>query len=300
MDRYSLMQTFVRVAETGSVSAAARDLRLGQPAISKHLQALESLLNAQLLLRSPQGVRLTEPGRRYYERAKRLLEDVHELESDFSESGAGPLRGRLRIRAPVTLGELHLARLIGDFAKLHAQLELDLTLSDQGVGLLEAGVDVAIVLGRLADSNYVARRLAVLQRVLVGSAGYLQRAGVPTRIDELAGHEFIRLNAAGEGDVLAFGSAGERQSVRTRGRIQVNNGLALRELLLAGHGLSALPRTWVDADIAAGSLHCVLAEHELDGLELHALYPSARFLPTRVRALIRYLQERLSALPGLR
>lgn len=300
MDRYSLMQTFVRVAETGSVSAAARDLQLGQPAISKHLQALESLLNAQLLLRSPQGVRLTEPGRRYYERAKRLLEDVHELESDLSEAGAGPLRGRLRIRAPVTLGELHLARLIGEFARQHEQLELDLMLSDHGAGLVEAGVDVAVVLGRLADSHYVARRLAVLQRVLVGSAGYLQRAGVPTRIDELAGHEFIRLNTSGEADVLAFGSATERQSVRTRGRIQVNNGLALRELLLAGHGLAALPRAWVDADIAAGTLQPLLSEYELDGLELHALYPSARFVPARVRALIRYLQDRLSSLPGMR
>jgi len=300
MDRYGLMQTFVRVVETGSVTAAARALRVGQPAISKQLQALEALLGVQLLQRTPQGVRLSGQGRRYYERAKRLLEDVHELESDFRDSGPGSLRGRLRVRVPVTLGALHLARLIGEFARLHTELELDLLLSDQSAGLLEAGVDVAIVLGRLTDSNHVARRLAVLERVLVASAGYLQRVAVPVRIDDLASHEFIRFSGGGDADVLAFGLAGERQSVRIRGRIQVDNGLAVRALLLAGHGMAALPRTWVDAELASGQLQQVLAEHSLDGLELHALYPSARFVPVRVRALIRHLQEHLPALPGLR
>jgi len=299
MDRYILMTTFVRVAETGSVSAAARDLRLGQPAVSKHLQALETTLGSRLLQRSPQGIKLTEAGRRYYERAKRLVDELRELEADFADARGGPLRGRLRISAPVTLGEVHLARLLAQFAAEHPELELDILLSDQPAGLVETGVDIAIVVGRLADSRHIARKLAVMRRVLVATDEFLARAGVPASIDELARFEFVRCEVLAQGDVLNFASDGGRQSVRTRGRVVVNNGLAVREMVLAGHGMAAVPLGWVHEDLQAQRLRAVVVEHELETLEVHALYPSARFVPTKLRALVHRLQERLPQLPGM-
>lgn len=299
MDRFSLMQTFVRVAETGSVSAAARDLRVGQPAISKHLQALETALNARLLQRSTQGIKLTEAGRRYYERAKRLVEDVRELESDFGDAQSDQLRGHLRVRMPITLGELYLARMMAEFAARHSALELDLVLAEQALDLVETGVDIAIVAGRLGDSSLIARKLAVMRRVLVAAPAYLQRTGTPVDIEQLARMDFVRHSGARQHDVLEFQAEGIRSSVRTRGRLLVNNGLAVRELLLAGQGIAAVPLALVHADLAAGKLLHVLPAFELDALELHAVYPSSRFLPSKVRMLVHFLQDQLPRVPGM-
>lgn len=299
MDRFSLMQTFVRVAETGSVSAAARDLRLGQPAISKQLQALEVALNARLLQRSTQGIKLTDAGRRYYERAKRLVEDMLELESDFADAQSDQLRGRLRVSMPTTLGEMYLARMFARFAALHAELELDLVLAEHHLDLLETGADVAIVAGRLGDSTLIARKLAVMRRVLVAAPAYLQHAGMPQNVDDLGRFDFIRHSGARQQDVLEFQSQSARFSLRTRGRLLVNNGLALRELLLAGQGMAAMPLAIVHAELADGRLQEILPAFQLDAMELHALYPSSRFLPSKVRVLVRYLQDQLPVVPGM-
>ncbi|MDZ4813398.1 MAG: LysR family transcriptional regulator [Pseudomonadota bacterium] len=299
MDRFSLMQTFVRVAETGSVSAAARDLRLGQPAISKHLQALETALNARLLQRSTQGIKLTEAGRRYYERAKRLVEDVRELESDFGDAQSEQLRGHLRVSMPVTLGELYLARMLAEFAARHPALELDLLLAENSLDLVETGVDIAIVAGRLGDSSLIARKLAVMRRVLVAAPAYLQRAGTPVSIEDLARLDFVRRGGARQHDVLEFHAEGIRSSVRTRGRLLVNNGLAVRELLMAGQGIAAVPLALVHADLEGGTLLHVLPGFELDASELHAVYPSSRFLPSKVRMLVHFLQDQLARVPGM-
>ncbi len=299
MDRFNLMQTFVRVAETGSVSAAARDLGLGQPAVSKHLQALEAAMNARLVQRSTQGIKLTEAGRRYYERAKRLIEDLRELDSDFADAHSDQLRGRLRVSMPVTLGELYLARMLAEFAAQHPALELDLVLSEQNVDLVETGVDIAIVAGRLGDSSLIARKLAVMRRVLVATPEFLQRVGTPGDIDALAALDFIRYRGLRQNDVLELYRDATRYNVRMRGRLLVNNGLALRELLLAGQGIAAIPLGLIHAELATGLLHEVLPDYELDALELHALYPSSRFLPSKVRLLVRHLQDQLPRVPGV-
>jgi DNA-binding transcriptional LysR family regulator len=299
MDRFSLMQTFVRVAETGSVSAAARDLGLGQPAVSKHLQSLEAAMNARLVQRSTQGIKLTEAGRRYYERAKRLIEDMRELDSDFADAHSDQLRGRLRVSMPVTLGELYLARMLAEFAAQHPALELDLVLSEQNVDLVETGVDIAVVAGRLGDSSLIARKLAVMRRVLVATPGFLQRVGMPGDVDALAALDFIRYRGPRQHDVLELHRDATRYNVRMRGRLLVNNGLALRELLLAGQGIAAIPLGLIHAQLEAGLLREVLPDFELDALELHALYPSSRFLPSKVRLLVRYLQDQLPRVPGV-
>jgi DNA-binding transcriptional LysR family regulator len=299
MDRFHLMQTFVRVAEIGSVSAAARDLRMGQPAVSKHLQALEKTLNARLLQRSTQGIRLTDAGRRYYERAKRLVEDLRELETDFGEAHSEQLRGRLRVSMPIALGELFLARILAEFAAHHPALELDLVLADHTMDLVETGVDVAIVGGRLADSSLIARKLALMRRVLVAAPAYIERVGSPVDIESLNALDFVRHGSARQHDVLEFQVDGARFPLRTRGRLLVNNALALRELLLAGQGVAALPLWLVHADIAEGRLRELLPGHELDAIELHALYPSSRFLPSKVRVLVHFLQQQLQTVPGM-
>lgn len=204
----------------------------------------------------------------------------------------------MRISAPVTLGELYLARLLAEFASLHPALELDIVLTDQPLGLVETGIDIAIVVGRLADSSHVARKLAVMRCVLVAAPKYLDRQALPARIDDLAAFEFIRSNPSAQGDVLNFSGPDGRHSIRAQGRLLVNNGVALRELLLAGHGLAVMPLAWVHEDLAAQRLQTVLADYAPDALEVHALYPSARFVPTKLRALMHFLQEQLPRLPG--
>jgi len=174
MDRFAAMETFVCVVETGSFSAAARRLNIGQPAVSKTIAQLEKRLAVSLLLRSTRGLTPTEAGLAFFERARRAIDEANEADN-AARGSAGGLRGNLRISAAVTFGRLHVVPQLGPFLDQHPQLNIDLMLDDRNINLVEEGIDVALRMGPLSDSSLTARKIADCRRVVLGTPAYFAR-----------------------------------------------------------------------------------------------------------------------------
>ena len=190
MDRLAAMETFVRVVEAGSFSGAAKQLRVGQPAVSKTIAQLEDRLGVRLLLRSTHGLTATEAGRNFYERAKRSIEEADEAE--LAARGAGStLSGRLRVSATVTFARLHVIPRLPLFLAEHPALQVDVCLDDGNIDLIEAGVDVALRMGQLADSALTARKIGQSARRVIGAPAYFEAMGVPRTPAELEAHQAV-------------------------------------------------------------------------------------------------------------
>jgi DNA-binding transcriptional LysR family regulator len=203
MDRLRVMEVFVRVVQSGSFSAAARDLGIGQPAISKRVAGLEDRLCVRLLARSTRRVTPTEAGVAFYERAVRALAEANEADAAAQGLGAG-LEGRLRICTPVTFARLHMVPKLGEFLEAHPKLRLEVVMDDRAIDLLAENIDVAVHLGALTDSALSARKLARAERVVVASRAYLARSGTPRVPTDLHEHAAILYgqNSGGRGVVV--------------------------------------------------------------------------------------------------
>ena len=179
MDRLAAMEAFVVVVDTGSFSAAARRLNVGQPAVSKLVAQLEDRLGVKLLVRTTRGLPATEAGLNYYERARRMIEEVDEAELAARGAGSG-LTGRLRICGAVTFARIHLMPHLPEFLARHPELEMEVVLDDRNIDLVQEGIDVALRMGQLSDSSLTARRIASGRHVVVGTPAYFERTGKPT------------------------------------------------------------------------------------------------------------------------
>jgi DNA-binding transcriptional LysR family regulator len=291
------LETFVRVVEAGSFSGAARQMVLAKSAVSRRVAELESRLGAQLLHRTTRRLSMTETGQQLYERAQRILADLEEAE----ESATGDkalLRGRLHVTAPLSFGVMHLPPLLTPFLERYPDLILDLDLSDRMLNLVESGFDLALRIGDLEDSSIVARRLAPIRFVLCASSDYLRKNGVPEKPQELTGHQGLSYSNAPEGDQWRFESPeSERISVRVPSRLRSNNGDILLQQAIAGMGIAVLPTFLAYRAVQSGELRVVLPGYPPPATALYALYPSRRYQPYRVRALIDHLADRLSDPP---
>jgi DNA-binding transcriptional LysR family regulator len=296
MDRFQVMATFVRVVETGSFSAAARDLRTGQPAVSKAVAALENHLRTRLLVRSTRGLTPTEAGAAFYERARKALEEAEEAETAARAFGVG-LEGRLRISAPVTFARLRVIPYLSAFLDAHPNVRLELVLDDRGINLLEENIDVAFRAGSLADSTMTARKIAQSPRFVVASTAYLARAGTPRHPTELPRHEAILFSRMADGDEWRF-SQGEREViVRPRSRLAVSAIEGLREAVLAGLGL-AVATAWTFApELESGAVAPLMCEWTLPPVDLWAVYPAGRLPNAKARAFTTWLEGLLAAAP---
>src|SRR5580704_14024400 len=184
------METFVLVVDSGSFSAAARRLNVGQPAVSKLVAQLEDRLGVKLLVRTTRGLTATEAGLNYYERAQRTIEEADEAES--AARGAGKsLAGRLRVAGAVTFTRIHLMPRLPEFLQRHPDLEIEVVLDDRKIDLVQEGIDVALRMGRLADSSLTARRIASAPHVVLGTPAYFEQAGEPTAPSDLAAYEAV-------------------------------------------------------------------------------------------------------------
>jgi DNA-binding transcriptional LysR family regulator len=190
MDRLASMETFIRVVETGSFSGAARQLRVGQPAVSKTVAQLENFLGVKLLTRSTRGLTPTEAGLGYFERAKRAIEEVDEAELAARGAGTG-LKGRLRICAAVTFASIHLIPLLPKCLAQHPDLDLEVVLDDRQIDLVQEGIDVALRMGKLLDSALTARRIGRCRRLVLGTPGYFECAGIPAKPADLSKHQAV-------------------------------------------------------------------------------------------------------------
>ncbi|CRL48112.1 MULTISPECIES: LysR family transcriptional regulator [Pseudomonas] len=288
MDRLAAMETFVYVVETGSFSAAARRLNIGQPAVSKAIAQLESRLAVRLLLRSTRGLTPTEAGLAFFERAKRAIEEVDEADNAARGAASG-LTGNLRICAAVTFGRIHIVPHLGPFLDQNPDLNIDLLLDDRNLNLVEEGVDVALRMGALSDSGLTARKIAECRRVVLGTPAYFDKHGEPTCPADLCKHQAV-VYALGGGANWQFRNASEEQSVIINGRIRVSAAEGLREAVLAHLGLTMASEWMFAPELASGAVREVMTDWTLPNQDLWAVFPTGRMASAKARAFVEYVQ----------
>ena len=298
MDRLEAMHLFVRVVESGSFSAVARESGLGQPAVSKQIAALESHLGAQLLLRTSRSMTLTDAGQTFYESAVRLLDDLSDAESLVGRGQSAP-SGLVRITTAPVFGRLCIVPRLPEFFARYPDIAVELSASAQNVNLLEEGVDLAVRVGDLGDSTLVARKIAVAPFVTVATPAYLERYGTPVMPADLERHAAIIFLHHGEPRTWEFAGTAGPILHHPRGGFRTADAEQIRAAALAGLGVSHGPAYMFAPDIASGALQAVLPDHRPAPLLVSAVYPSSRRLPTKVRAVLDFLVDALREDPSL-
>jgi DNA-binding transcriptional LysR family regulator len=292
MNRLAAMEAFVRVVETGSFSAAARHLHMGQPAVSKSVAQLEKRLGVQLLVRSTQGLTPTEAGQNFYERAKRAIEEADEAEIAARGANAS-LSGELRISAAVTFAQLHIVPRLAVFLARHSALSIQVILDDRDIDLIEAGVDVALRMGSLEDSALTARKIAQCSRRVLATTAYLEERGEPKVPADLAGHQAIVYDVRGGGTEWTFRKGSTETSVNVTGRVRVTAAEGVRAAVFSGLGL-AVASEWMFPELKSGVVRSVLRDWMLPPMELWAVFPTGRRVSAKARAFVTFIEEALS------
>jgi DNA-binding transcriptional LysR family regulator len=290
MDRLREMEMFVRVVEAGSFSAAARDLNLGQPAVSKTIASLEDRLGVRLLTRSTRKLSPTEAGTAFYERAVRAIGEADEAEAAAQGAGAG-LEGRLRVSAPVTFSRLHLVPMLGSFLDAHPKVQLDLLMDDRAVDLVAENIDVALRLGVLTDSALRARKLGQGERLVITSPSYLARRGVPRTPADLLEHDGIIYGQSSGGQEWLFRRGTSETSVYLRTRLKLSAAEGVREAVLAGQGFAIASRWMFTPELKSGEVVSILEEWTLPPIDLWVIYPSGRLTSAKARTFIKWFEK---------
>ena len=288
MGRLEDMTLFVRIVEAGSFTAAARKLGWSKSLASRRIAELEARLGARLFNRTTRRLGTTEIGRNFYERAVRILAEVEEAEAGAMEANVEP-RGRLKVAAPMSFGQLHLGPAIARFLKEHPQIELELDLNDRHVDMVGEGFDLAIRIGRLPDSSLVGRTLAPCRMLLCGSPAYIAASGAPRVPSDLAQHDCLVYSNRLPSDEFRFQVRGKWVSPPIRHRLAANNGDMLCRAAIEGLGLVAAPSFIVSGAIAAGQLVPVMCDYPLPESDIRAVYPAGRQVPARLRRLVDFL-----------
>jgi DNA-binding transcriptional LysR family regulator len=293
MDRITGVQLFARIVETGSFSKASADLGVTQPTATKHVAALEAKLGARLLNRNTRGVSATEIGALYYAKCKTIQRELEEADNlaTLLQSKVG---GQLRVSTSVAFGRRVLTPLALRFMLQHPDISIDLSFDDRYVNLVEQGMDLALRMGRLADSSLGARYLGTNPWLVAGSAEYLARAGAPATPADLARHACLVYSSVQGDDRWQFTDAQNKGiTVAVQGPLRSNSLSAVLAAARAGHGLAALPWYVARESVAEGSLRPVLEGFALPVQELHAVYPSPTLVPSKVAAFIAFLRAAL-------
>lgn len=281
--------TFVAVAEAGSISEAARRLRLSKSVVSERLAELEASLGSTLLHRTTRKLTLTEDGAAFLERAARIVREVDEAAADLAHR-RGTLAGPLRISAPVTFGRMHLGPALYPFLAQHPQLELTLDLDDRRVDAAADGYDAVVRHGPIEDSRLVASRLAPSRRLLLASPDYLRRCGTPSSPDELQVHRGIFYMNRGIADWRFQGPSGAL-IVRAQVGLRVNNGDMMRDAAVAGLGIALLPSFIAGASIKSGALRVIDIGVQAYTEHLYVAHPEGRRTSAKLRAFIECLRQ---------
>ena len=293
MDRFLEMQTFSAVVDAGSFVKAAEALGLSKAAVSRYVGELEARLGVRLLQRTTRRLSLTEEGQVFHARCKELLAGVEEAEREASSRSAAA-SGLLRINAPFTFGNLHLAPLWGVFRSQHPQVALDITLSDRVVDLVEEGYDMAIRIATLPSSTLVSKRLASTRIVLCASPAYLAAHGTPQHPADLAAHAVIAYRYWASKDEWHFDGPDGPVSAKTRPCMHTNSGDTCRAAALAHQGIILQPTFLVAGDLAAGTLVELMPQYRSLVLGIYAVYPTRKHVSPKVRALVDFLAAKLA------
>ena len=293
MNRLAAMEAFVRVVDAGSFSAAARQLRIGQPAVSKTIAQLEDRLGVRLLLRSTHRLTPTEAGRTFYERARRLIEEADEAEL-AARGAAARLSGRLRICGALTFARLHIIPRLPAFLAEHPDVDIDVILDDRRIDMIEAGVDLALRMGALDDSRLIARKIGQGPRRVIGTSAYFAAAGVPRIPADLADHQAVIHDQHGSGATWTFRRGSAERTVTVAGRLRVNAAEGVREGVLAGLGLAIASEWMFSPELASGAARSVMADWSLPPVDLWAVFPTGRQASAKARAFAAFVEAQMA------
>ena len=293
MDILAAMRIFVRVVERGNMSRAARDLGIGQPAVSDRIDRLEKHLGVKLLRRSTRVVSCTDEGTLFYERSKQVIEAAEEACAVASHRDR-TLQGVLRIAAPQGLGEVVMPHILMGIREEHPKLNLDLILNDQIVDPITEGVDISLRLGQLGEGSYIARRIGHVRRVLVASPDYLGRTAEPHGPEDLISHPFIRvMGVFGDGILRLVDPRDRLVPAHIKAAVNMSHWRPVYESLVAGAGIGVLQEPVCAQAIASGRLVRLLPRYTVPGFDLHALV--ARPVSSKTRTIMTVLEKELQA-----
>jgi len=287
------MQVFARIVDAGSLTAAAGALGLSVPAVVRSLAALEKAVGVRLLNRTTRRSSLTDAGREYYERCRRVLAEVDDADASMSARRSEP-KGRMRLTAPASYGRRRVAPIVAEFIGKYPEVEVELLLLDRVVDLVEEGIDAAVRIGRLPDSTLVARPVGETRRVVCAAPSYLRRAGVPKVPADLATHRCIVFSGLAATNEWTFGGT-TRTRWPVRPVLRINQVEAALDACLAGLGCAQFLHYQVEAALEKGKLKRLLSQYEPPPVPVHIVYPHAR-PSSSVRAFIDMAAPRLESL----
>ena len=299
MSRVVDLEIFVEVVDQGSFTHAADRLGVSKSFVSKQISALEDHLGVRLLNRTTRKIATTDAGLAFYERARRILDDIDEAERAVMQLNTAP-RGTLKISAPMTFGLQYLTPIATQFMCENDELTIDVDFSDRQVDVIDEGFDLAIRIGNLADSSFIAKKIADIRLVVCASPEYLERFGRPQKPADLASHKCMHYAYQASPNTWRFESEeGEVVHVAVEGRFRANNGVALQEAARRGLGICILPDFIANEDLKRGTLVEVLSEWMPENRAIWALYPHNRHLSAKVRLFIDYLADQLNPTPWI-
>jgi DNA-binding transcriptional LysR family regulator len=296
MDRLTTLRSFLSVAELHSFSEAAKRLGLSKSLVSRHVSGLEAELGVLLLSRTTRRLSLTEAGQAYAERCGRILADLMEADQAVGNLQTVP-QGRLKITAPMSLGTLHLAPALPRFTETFPGIQLDLSLSDRLVDLIEDGFDLALRAGRLVESSLIAKKLCPMRKLACASPDYLKTYGEPQVPADLTQHRCLSHSELAVQEWRFVDAQKRPTNIAVQGPVRTNNGEAMRHLALAGVGIVYLPTFFLGPDIRAKRLIPVLESFTPQDSALYAVYPHARHLSPKVRAFLDFLAQTFPSSP---
>lgn len=298
MDRFQEMQVFATVAQEQGFSAAARRLGMSAASVTRAVAALEKRIGTLLLTRTTRSVHLSEVGQRYLEDCRRILTEVQEAEDSAAGSHAQP-RGQLTITAPVLFGDLFVTPVMVGYLSQFPEVSINALLVDRVVSMVEEGIDVAVRIGELPDSNQHAIRVGEVRRVICASPGFLNDHGRPRHPADLSAAPIIATSSIGQHRSWPFLDGGEPISVRPEPRLVVTANQAAITAASMGLGLTRVLSYQVASRVAAGELEIVLADFELPPLPIHVVYQGGRKAPVRVRSFVDFTVKVLREHPAL-
>lgn len=298
MDKLEAMRTYVAIVDGGSLTAAADALGRSLPTVVRVLAALEENLGIRLLRRTTRRMSLTPEGRTYLERCRRILSDVEEAERSLASAQREP-RGDIRMTAPVLFGQMHVAPAVRDFLRRHDQVRVELLLLDRMVNMVDEGIDLALRIAHLADSTMIAVPVGRVRRVVCASPAMLERAGTPAHPRELSQRPCVGFSGIGPGDSWTFHENGREIPIKVAGNFSCNQVTPAVEACAAGLGFGRFLSYQIEPHVRSKTLTVVLEAFEPPPLPVSLVYPEARLMSTRLRALLDWLKAALGARPEI-
>ncbi|MBC7002770.1 LysR family transcriptional regulator [Photobacterium sp. BZF1] len=294
MDQLGAMRVFLRVIQTGSFSAAAREQNSSQATVSKKIAALEERLGVKLITRTSRELSLTQAGQEYYDHCVSILQEIDEVEANVRSQVSLP-KGTLRIAAPAPLARILLAPLIAEFLHEYPDIEVDMVIGERPIDLVAEGIDIAIRAKKLEDSSLIARPLFDNPLQLVASPKYLDKHGIPATPNDLKNHHCIVYTYNRSLNNWHFKENDKEVSVSVQGAFRSNSGETNLEMALAGLGITQLPIWMTEQHLETGALVQVLEGFPSDTVPINVIYPHSRHIPLKVRCFVDYVQSRLRA-----